>query len=161
MFHPENRVLVGQDQYPNEEIISKRLTERGATVEHVEISSEWSFVEFRDRIYPACLDSDYVSINFFVVPSFAIGTLVPPINAVRLFYMGILSQARNVIITSFGDPYVFINFQAAATYMCTFDQTTASQEMAVRAWFGEEPVRGRMPVSLAHCFARGDGIDLN
>jgi hypothetical protein len=30
----------------------------------------------------------------------------------------------------------------------------------VKAWFGEMPIRGRMPVSLKNIFRRGDGLDL-
>jgi beta-N-acetylhexosaminidase len=101
IFCPENKVIEGQGQFPLVEIASKRLAERGAIVNHIEVVSDWTFRELRS-IYEGCKDSDYVFVNFFVVPSYAIGTLIPNINAVRLFYLGILSQAKNVVITSFG-----------------------------------------------------------
>ena len=159
IFGPENRVLEGQGQYPTQEIASVRLAERGAIVDHVEVVSDWPFGEFRG-IYERCKESDYVFVNFYIIPSFAIGTLIPNVNAVRLFYLGILSQAKNVVITSFGDPWVMIYFQTACTYLCTFDQTINSQEVAIKAWFGEVPITGKMPVSLKNIFERGDGIDL-
>lgn len=159
IFSPENKVLQGQGVYPLKEIASKRLEERGAFVNHIEVVSDWTFVELR-KIYDTCKDTDYVFVNFYIVPSFAIGSLIPNINAVRLFYLGILSQAKNVIITSFGDPWVMIYFQTACTYLCAFDQTINSQEVAIKAWFGEVPIKGRMPVSLKNIFNRGDGIDL-
>ncbi|GEM_PF-1066413 len=159
IFGPENKVMVGQGQFPTTEILSQRLSERGAEVEHVEVVSDWEFHELRP-IYERCKESDYVFVNLYIIPSFAIGTLIPNINGVRLFYLGILSQAKNVIITSFGDPWVMNYFQTAPTYLCLFDQSIHSQEVAVRAWFGEEPITGRMPVRMPLLFERGDGVDL-
>lgn len=159
IFGPENKVLEGQGVFPLQEIVSKRLAERGAIVDHVEVISDWTFRELRE-IYERCKSSEYVFINFYIVPSFAIGTLIPNINAVRLFYLGILSQANNVVISSFGDPWVMIHFPTAPTYLCAFDQTINTQEVAIKAWFGEIAVNGRMPVSMKNLFKRGDGIDL-
>ncbi len=159
IFGPENKVLEGQGVYPLKEIASKRLAERGAKVDHIEVVSDWTFVELR-AIYERCKTSDYVFVNFYIVPSFAIGTLIPNINAVRLFYLGILTQAKNVVITSFGDPWVMIHFHTACTYLCAFDQTINTQEVAIKAWFGELPVKGRMPVEMKNLFNRCDGIDL-
>jgi len=159
IFGPENKVLQGQGQMPQTEIISKRLEERGANVNSIEVVSDWPFDQMRQH-YEACLDSDYVFVNLFIVPSYAIGSLIPNINGVRLFYKGILTEAKNLVITSFGDPWVMQYFQTASTYLCAFDNTVNSQENVVKAIFGETPIKGKMPVSLKHVFERGDGIEM-
>jgi len=159
VFSPENKVLEGQGVMQMKEIISQRLQERGAIVDTVEVVSDWPFSEMTKK-YKTFINADFTFINMFIVPSYAIGTLLPNINAVRLFYMGILTQAKNVVITSFGDPWVMVNFTTAATHLCAFDNTLNTQEVVVKAMFGETPVTGRMPVSFKNIFQRGDGIDL-
>jgi hypothetical protein len=144
---------------PLHDITAERLRARGAKVQDIEVVSDWTLPELRERI-AACRKADYVFINFYIVPSFAIGTLIPNLNAVRLFFLGILTEARQVMITSFGDPYVMTYYPTAPTCLFAFDQSAASQEMAVKAWLGEIPIRGRMPVNLKNIYRRGDGLDL-
>jgi beta-N-acetylhexosaminidase len=159
VFGPENKVLRGQGQPPLHDVTAERLRSRGAKVQEFEVVSEWTMGDLREK-YEHCRKADYVFINFYIVPSFAIGTMIPNHNAVRLFFLGILSEAKNVVITSFGDPYVMTYYPTAPSCVFTFDQTQMSQETAVKAWFGEMPIRGRMPVSLKNIFKRGDGVDL-
>jgi len=159
VFGPENKVLRGHGQPPLRDITAERLRRRGTTVHEFEVISDWTLGDLRER-FDLCRKADYVFINFYIVPSFAIGTLIPNHNAVRLFFLGILTEAQNVVITSFGDPYVMTYYPTAPTCLFTFDQTELSQEMAVKAWFGEIPIRGRMPVSLKNIFRRGDGLDM-
>jgi hypothetical protein len=103
---------------------------------------------------------DYIFLNFFVVPNWGIGTMIPNKNALRLFMFGLLSIEKPLVITSFGDPYVMFYCPTAQTYVCTFDDTTYSQEAAIKAWFGEIPVAGKMPVSLKNIFSKGDGLEM-
>jgi beta-N-acetylhexosaminidase len=159
VFGPENKVLLGHGQPPMQDTTAERLRSRGAKVQAFEIVSEWTLGDLRER-HELCKKADCVFINFYIVPSFAIGTLIPNHNAVRLFFLGILTEAKKVIITSFGDPYVMTYYPTAPTCLFTFDQTEMSQETAVKAWFGEIPIRGRMPVSLKNIFERGEGLDL-
>jgi len=160
VFEPENKVLKGQGVYPQTDITAARLEERGATVEAIEVVSDWPFTEWMNKLRPS-FDTDYVFINFYVIPSFAIGSLIPNINAVRLFYRGILTEAKQVVITSFGDPFVMMYYPAATTCLFAFDTSESTQESVVQAWLGEIPISGRMPVSLKNIYQRGDGLDLN
>jgi len=160
VFSPERKVMEGQGVYPLSDITAERLKARGANVETIEVVSDWTFREMM-KIYTKTLDSDYVFLNFYVIPSFAIGTLTPNINAIRLFYRGILTEARNVVITAFGDPFVMMHYTHAPTCLFAFDHSENTQEVAVQAWFGEKAITGRMPVSLKGIFKRGDGIDLS
>lgn len=159
VFGPENKILQGHGGPPLQDFTAQRLRSRGAKVEAIEVVSDWSLGDLRAR-FERCRIADCVFINFYIVPSFAIGTLIPNHNAVRLFFLGILTEAKQVVITSFGDPYVMTYYPTSPTCLFAFDQTEVSQEMAVKAWLGEIPIRGRMPVSLKNIFRRGDGLDL-
>lgn len=157
VFGPENRVLTDQGQPAMSEIVSERLKERGADVHCVEVVSEWPHSKIVELVHstPAY---DYTFINFFVVPSWGIGTMIPNHNAIRLFYNGIVTMANNLIVTTFGDPYVNYYCQTAPTFVATFDESVYSQEAAVKAWLGEIPFSGKMPVTLDGFFERGDGV---
>ena len=159
VFGPENRVLADQGQFPMKEGVAHALKKRGAVVDVFEVTSEWSFGQVGEVVRKTA-GYDYTFLNFFVVPNFAIGTLIPNISAVRLFFNGILTEAKNIVITAFGDPYLIQYCQAAPVYVCTFDDSVHSQEAAVKAWLGESPVRGRMPVTFPGFFKRGDGLDI-
>jgi beta-N-acetylhexosaminidase len=159
IFGPENKILRGHGQPPMQDVTAQLLRRRGAKAQEFEVVSDWTLGDLRER-YEMCKKADCVFINFYIVPSFAIGTLIPNHNAIRLFFLGILTEAKQVVITSFGDPYVMTYYPTAPTCLFAFDQTEVSQETAVKAWFGEIPIRGRMPVSLKNIFRRGDGLNL-
>ena len=158
-FSPENNHLINQGQPPIKEIISEKMKEKGAEVETYEITSEMATGELKEIIEEAA-KCDYIFINFFIIPSWGIGTMIPNRNALRLFMFSILAKHDKVVFTSFGDPYVMFYCPAAPVSMCTFGEDLLTQETAVKAWLGEIPIRGRMPVRLEAIYERGDGLDI-
>jgi beta-N-acetylhexosaminidase len=60
-----------------------------------------------------------------------------------------LSQIERPVVTiALGTPYVIQGFPALPTYFCTFSNVDVSQTAAVKALFGEIPVKGKLPVTL-------------
>jgi beta-N-acetylhexosaminidase len=60
-----------------------------------------------------------------------------------------LSQVKRPLVTiALGTPYVIQGFPGLPTYLCTFSNADVSQTAAVKALFGEIPVRGKLPVTL-------------
>jgi beta-N-acetylhexosaminidase len=60
-----------------------------------------------------------------------------------------LSQVERPAVTiALGTPYVIESFPAVSTYLCTFSNADVSQTAAVKALFGEIPVKGKLPVTL-------------
>jgi beta-N-acetylhexosaminidase len=43
--------------------------------------------------------------------------------------------------------------------MCTFSNATVSEVAAIKALFGEIPIRGHLPVSIPNVAQRGAGIE--
>lgn len=133
------------------------LRKRGAEVQEYTIPLHMTIGEIYSIISKA-KEADYVFFNFFIAPSWGIGTLIPNKSSLRFFMFGLLNIETPVIITAFGDPYVMYYCPNAGVYMCTYDETPPAQEAAVKAWLGEEKVTGKTPVGLKGFFSRGDGI---
>jgi beta-N-acetylhexosaminidase len=62
-------------------------------------------------------------------------------------------------VLAMGNPYLAQDFPSVQTYLCTFSNASVSEISAVKALFGEIPIRGRLPVSIPNIAQRGSGID--
>jgi len=72
----------------------------------------------------------------------------------------VLDRARDkTVVLAMGNPYLAADFPAMQTYICTFSNAGVSEVSAVKAVFGEIPIRGRLPVSIPNVAQRGTGID--
>jgi beta-N-acetylhexosaminidase len=159
-YSPTKRWFFDRGEPMPQDLIELGLTARGAIVESIDLG-ESSPADIHQVAVEKAAAADYTFFNFFVVPSYAIGTLTPHKEAVRTFFCGLSTIGRiPPVITAFGDPYQRRYCHTAPTFLCTFDDTREALEMAVQAWCGEIPVRGRMPVSMPGIFSRGDGVDL-
>lgn len=159
-FNPDSYIWqINKEFIPQKDITPELLRERGAIVEEIEIRNNLPnsmLYEILDKVAKA----DYTFFNFFIWPIWGVGTLIPNMCALRLFYYGLLVIDKPLIITAFGSPYVMNYCPNAPVYLCTFDETEAAQRAAVKAWFGEAKITGRSPVSLQGIFSVGDGIEL-
>ncbi|HEY9058914.1 MAG TPA: glycoside hydrolase family 3 N-terminal domain-containing protein [Pseudobacteroides sp.] len=161
-FNPDEETLTiqGQELIVMRDKTPELLKQRGAEVEEFVIPLHMTVGDIYDIIGKA-KEADYVFFNFFIAPSWGIGTLIPNKSSLRFFMFGLLNIDTPVIITAFGDPYVIYYCPSAKVYMCTYDETPPAQLAAVKAWLGEEKVKGRTPVRLKSIFERGDGILLD
>jgi beta-N-acetylhexosaminidase len=71
----------------------------------------------------------------------------------------ILGRATKTIVVAMGNPYVASSFPQIQTYLCTFSNVSISEVSAVKALFGEIPVRGHLPVSIPDVAQRGAGLE--
>ncbi len=63
------------------------------------------------------------------------------------------------MLVAVGNPYVAGDFPQVENYMCTFSNASVSEDSAVKALFGEIPVRGHMPVTIPQVAQRGAGLE--
>jgi beta-N-acetylhexosaminidase len=70
------------------------------------------------------------------------------------------ATGKPVTLVAMGSPYLLRNFPNVTAYLATFSTVPPSEIAAVRALFGEIPIRGRMPVSIPGFAAYRDGIQL-
>jgi len=66
---------------------------------------------------------------------------------------------QKTVLVALGNPYLAVQFPEVENYLCTFSNAPVSEMSAVKALFGEIPIRGRLPVTIPGIAARGAGID--
>jgi len=66
---------------------------------------------------------------------------------------------QKTVVVALGNPYLAGDFPEVQNYVCTFSNATVSELSAVKALFGEIPVRGKLPVSIPNVDQRGSGIE--
>jgi beta-N-acetylhexosaminidase len=66
---------------------------------------------------------------------------------------------QKTAVLAMGNPYLAQDFPAVENYICTFSNATVSEISAVKALFGEIPIRGHLPVSIPNVAQRGAGIE--
>jgi beta-N-acetylhexosaminidase len=62
-------------------------------------------------------------------------------------------------VVALGNPYLASDFPKVENYMCTFSNATVSEVAAVKALFGEIPIRGHLPVTIPNVAQRGAGLE--
>jgi len=67
--------------------------------------------------------------------------------------------AQKTAVIAMGNPYLASDFPKIENYMCTFSNATVSEVAAVKALFGEIPIRGHLPVSIPNVAQRGSGLE--
>ena len=73
----------------------------------------------------------------------------------------LFSTGKPVVLIALGNPYLVRSFPKAAAFLLTFSTVPPSETAAVKALFGESPVRGRLPVTIPGVAKIGEGIDLH
>jgi len=67
---------------------------------------------------------------------------------------GILSRAsEKTVVLAMGTPYLTEDFPTIQNYVCTFSNAKVSEISAAKALFGEIPIKGHLPVTLASATA--------
>jgi beta-N-acetylhexosaminidase len=67
--------------------------------------------------------------------------------------------ADKTVVVAMGNPYLASDFPKIANYLCTFSNASVSEVGAVKALFGEIPIRGHLPVTIPNIAQRGAGLD--
>jgi len=71
----------------------------------------------------------------------------------------LIHAANRTVVIAMGNPYLAADFREIQNYMCTFSNATVSEVSAVKALFGEIPIRGHLPVTIPNIAQRGAGIE--
>ncbi len=70
-----------------------------------------------------------------------------------------VAGSRTVVV-AMGNPYLAQDFPEVQNYMCTFSNAQTSDFAAVKALFGDIPIRGHLPVTIPQFAERGAGIEV-
>jgi beta-N-acetylhexosaminidase len=133
---------LGQDQgerYREMPVIDEELRRRGFVVEHAHNSTK----EMRENKY------DAVFLNVKIIPH-CFGNTVRMVGPIAWhFWDSLNAETDNLVVTSFGSPYIARDLSFAASMVLMHSYGEESQRAAVRVWLGEEPISTtNCPVSL-------------
>ena len=67
--------------------------------------------------------------------------------------------AAKTMVVAMGNPYLASNFPKIENYLCTFSNASVSEVAAIKALFGEIPIRGHLPVTIPNVAERGAGLE--
>jgi beta-N-acetylhexosaminidase len=114
-------------------------------------------------ILKAVDEAEIVIAAVYAVPAPGVrgsGSAVRATDPTGLLLQGILDHAsEKSVVVAVGNPYLAQDFRDTQNYLCTFSTTSVSETSAVKALFGEIPIRGHLPVSIPGVAQRGAGIE--
>ncbi|MCX7878795.1 MAG: hypothetical protein N2510_09190 [Ignavibacteria bacterium] len=96
---------------------------------------------------PDYKDYDLVIISVFAKVRFGTGKISISEENVRRI-RNIISQNKNTVAVSFGNPYLIREFTDVSSYICLYGDSDVSINAALKAITGKIPFRGKLPVSL-------------
>jgi beta-N-acetylhexosaminidase len=68
------------------------------------------------------------------------------------------ATGKPIALVALGSPYLLRTFPNVTAYLATFSSVPPSELAAVKALWGEMPIRGRLPVTIPGLAKLGDGI---
>ena len=97
----------------------------------------------------------------YVIPTAGkIGNSIAMADATGTLLEQLLDRAAvKTTVIAMGNPYLASDFPKIENYICTFSNATVSEIAAVKALFGEIPIRGHLPVTIPNVAERGTGLE--
>lgn len=115
------------------------------------------YLEYTDKLLNNITDSSLVIIGAFIRYRSYKGYIDIPINQAN-FIKNIAKKTDNIIVISFGNPYMIRQFPQVSTYLCGYGWQDVIQISAVKSIFGEIDINGKLPISIPGIANFGDGI---
>ena len=114
-----------------------------------------------DEVLKAVDEAQTVVAAVYVIPTAGkVGNSVGMADATGTLLQQVLDHAaEKTAIVAMGNPYLASDFPKIENYMCTFSNATVSEVAAIKALFGEIPIRGHLPVSIPSVAQRGAGLE--
>ena len=114
-----------------------------------------------DEVLKAVDAAQTVIAAVYVIPTAGkIGNSVAMADATGALLQQLLDRAaQKTAVVAMGNPYLASDFPKIENYMCTFSNAAVSEVAAVKALFGEIPIRGHLPVTIPNVAQRGAGLE--
>jgi beta-N-acetylhexosaminidase len=114
-----------------------------------------------DEVLKAVDAAKTVIAAVYVIPTAGkVGNTVAMADATGALLQQVLDHAaERTAVVAMGNPYLASDFPKVENYMCTFSNASVSEVAAVKALFGEIPIRGHLPVSIPNVSSRGAGLE--
>jgi len=114
-----------------------------------------------DEVLKAIDEAETVVAAVYVIPTAGkMGNSMGMADATGTLLEQLLDHAAaKTAVVAMGNPYLASDFPKIENYMCTFSNATVSEVAAIKALFGEIPIRGHLPVTIPNVAQRGAGLE--
>jgi beta-N-acetylhexosaminidase len=114
-----------------------------------------------DDVLKAVDEAQTVVAAVYVIPTAGkVGNSVAMADATGALLQQVLDHAAaKTAVVAMGNPYLASDFPKIENYLCTFSNASVSEIAAIKALFGEIPIRGHLPVSIPNVAQRGAGLE--
>jgi beta-N-acetylhexosaminidase len=101
-----------------------------------------------------------VAAVYVILTAGKAGNSMAMADATGMLLQQVLDHAASkTAVVAMGNPYVASDFPKIENYMCTLSNATVSEVAAIKALFGEIPIRGHLPVTIPNVAERGAGLE--
>ncbi|MCH6576088.1 MAG: glycoside hydrolase family 3 C-terminal domain-containing protein, partial [Bacteroidetes bacterium] len=111
-----------------------------------------------DRIILKADSVDAIIVGMYVKWRDKKGTISLPDTTVSLL-KNFFKIDKPMAVTAFGSPYTLRQIPEVPSYLCAYETVSLAQRAAVRAIFGEIPIKAKLPVSIPGYYEIGDGLE--
>ncbi len=114
-----------------------------------------------DEVLKAVDEAQTVVAAVYVIPTAGkVGNSMAMADATGTLLQQVLDHAAaKTAVVAMGNPYLASDFLKIENYMCTFSNASVSEVAAIKALFGEIPIRGHLPVTIPNVALRGTGME--
>lgn len=144
-----------------EPLLSELRKRTGQELSTARVDPRATDAEIADAV-AAARKAEQVVLALFVRARSGSGTVAVPrtgAEAIRGILAAEMASGKKVVAVSFGSPYLLRDFPAFPTYLAAWGSQEVVQTAAAVALLGEQPIGGRLPVTIPGLAARGAGID--
>ena len=114
-----------------------------------------------EEVLKAVDEAQTVVTAVYVIPTAGkIGNSMAMADATGTLLQQLIDHAaQKTAVVAMGNPYLASDFPKIENYICTFSNATVSEVAAIKALFGEIPIRGHLPVTIPNVAQRGAGLE--
>lgn len=109
-----------------------------------------------DRIVGLADSVDVTVVSSYLSQGSAVASTAAPANVLGLIHR-LASAGRRVVVVGFGNPYLLREIPEVPAYLLAWGPFPLSQRAAANALIGDEPITGRMPISIPPFVMFGTG----
>jgi beta-N-acetylhexosaminidase len=143
---------------PEGEAMALELRKRVPNPTIISVHAGMSQDELQAAMQSAAGTTRFVVAAFASVAAFHDN--VPLGGALPQMVQSLIDTKLPVVLVALGNPYLLRSFPEVAGYMTGFSTVPPAEVAAVKALFGEIPVRGKLPVTIPGYAKYGEGIML-
>jgi beta-N-acetylhexosaminidase len=114
-----------------------------------------------EEVIKAVDEAQTVVAAVYVIPTAGkVGNSMAMADATGTLLQQLLDHAaQKTAVIAMGNPYLASDFPKIENYVCTFSNASVSEVAAIKALFGEIPIRGHLPVTIPNVAQRGAGLE--